>query len=332
MDTDLSRIERMLATFDEASNGDCPWAFTHRGGEFPLHVVVGAAVHGNEIGTLPAVVDLVIGLARGQIEFGGDLTVIIGNPEATLAGRRFIDADLNRSFGSNQAGPGDANSHGGRETLRAAELTPILTTADVFIDLHQTNGPTDRAFYIGPFRNDLWKWASALAGATTWVTRPPNATFSTEGMCADEFVRDLGRPGLTLEVGQAGFNTASDACTRSVLARLLDVASEVGRSATAVPGDPSRHPQLSFVSMTWAQAFDDQRLRLRDGITNFAPVAAGDLLSAPSSPSIIAPSDGLLLFPKYLDYDENGLLISPRPGEIVRIVAPLEEHPATLWG
>ena len=236
MGADLRSVEHLLDTFDElvGTDGEWPWAFSHRGGEFPLHVVLGAIVHGNENGTLPAVVDLVRGLTDGDIEFGGDLTVVLGNPDAARAGKRFLDTDLNRSFGPNI---GD-----GRERTRATEITPILRHADLFFDLHQTTEATDRPFYIGPFRDDLWRWASALAGATTWVTRAPDATFSSAGMCADEFVRDLGLPGLTLEVGQAGMNPESDACTRAVLDRLIDVATTVGRSGASLPGDPGDHP------------------------------------------------------------------------------------------
>ena len=325
MSDHLAEIESLLDTFDRLADGPdrCPWTFSHRGGEFPFHVVIGAIVHGNEIGTLPSVVDLARRLARGEIEFGGDLTVVLGNPDAALEGRRFLDTDLNRSFGTGRSGS--------REERRAAEMEPILSSADLFFDLHQTTEATDRPFYIGPFGDDLWRWASALGGASTWVTRPPGVGFSAAGMCADEFVRDLGRPGLTLEVGRAGMHPESDTCTQHVLEGLLAVASEVGRSGLTLPDKPDLDSDLSFVTMSWAQPFDDPRLRLREGITNFMPVSAGERLSASSSPSIIAPSDGLLLFPKYLDYDADGVIVSPPPGEIIRIVEPLPDHPSRMW-
>ena len=73
------------------------------------------------------------------------------------------------------------------------------------------------------------------------------------------------------------------------------------------------------------------RMRLRDGLVNFQPVAQGEVLSAPSTPEITAPCDGFLLFPKYPGYQADGSAIEPRPGEIVRIVAPLAQHPLDLW-
>ena len=90
-------------------------------------------------------------------------------------------------------------------------------------------------------------------------------------------------------------------------------------------------PELEFVETRWRCTFDDPHMRLRDGLVNFQPVAQGEVLSAPSTPEITAPCDGFLLFPKYPGYQADGSAIEPRPGEIVRIVAPLAQHPLDLW-
>ncbi|MFK7926784.1 MAG: succinylglutamate desuccinylase/aspartoacylase family protein, partial [Myxococcota bacterium] len=130
------------------------WHHHHDGGGHPLHVVIGAVVHGNEVGSLPALLELMTGLAEGSIKFGGKLTIFLGNPEASLADKRFLEADLNRVFIDD---PPD--NHEGR---RARQVKPILAAADLFLDLHQTILETDRAFYIFPFSEESWLWARAM--------------------------------------------------------------------------------------------------------------------------------------------------------------------------
>lgn len=302
---------------------DYPRHHHHDGGRHGLHVVLGAIVHGDEVGSLPAIVGLLDRLLHDQLRYGGKLTVFLGNPEASLAGRRFLESDLNRVFVDDPP-----NDHEGR---RAQELRPILGAADVFLDLHQTILPTDRPFYIFPWSVPGWQWARAIGGAQTWVTRPPTQSFSPGTCCADEYVRLRGLPGLTLELGHRGFCDQAAARATSAIDRLLAVADHVGTGVETLAGAATHAPDLDFVETRWRCPFDDPTLRLRPGLTNFAPVSAGEVLTAPGSPERIAPVSGLVLFPKYPDYTPDGRAVEPRPGEIVRIVAPLTEHPAVAW-
>jgi succinylglutamate desuccinylase len=322
----MTDVQGWLDRFD-AIRAAGPFAYArhhhHDGGRHDLHVVIGAIVHGDEVGSLPAIVGLMEQLLLGGATFGGRLTIFLGNPEAALAGRRFLENDLNRVFVD--APPDD---HEGR---RATEIRPILDAADVFLDLHQTILETDRPFYIFPWSIPGWQWARAIGGASTWVTRPPTQAFSPGTCCADEYVRLRGRPGITLELGERGFTPEADRRAAHAVRRLLKVADRVGGGTDTLAGAATHEPDLAFVETRWRAAFTDPHLRLRPGLTNFAPVQAGDRLSADGTPELLAPVDGLVLFPKYPDYADDGRVIEPRPGEIVRIVAPLAEHPAVAW-
>lgn len=295
----------------------------HAGGDHDLHLVIGCMIHGDETGSLPAVVKLIEALAHRELRYGGPLTVFVGNPEAGLQDRRFLEADLNRVFVDD---PPD--NHEGR---RARELQPMLDAADVFLDLHQTILPTDRPFYIFPWSVSGWQWARVIGGAQTWVTRPADAAFSTGTRCADEAVRLRGRPGLTLELGHKGLSAESEQRAWHALTRLLHAAERIGAGAQTLPGAATHHPDLRFVETRWRQPFDDATLRLRPGLTNFAPVARGELLSAADTPEIRSPHDGMVLFPKYPDYQPDGRVVEPRPGEIVRVITPLPTHPTQAW-
>jgi succinylglutamate desuccinylase len=318
-------LDALLDRFDQARVAG-PWDFPrhhhHPGGDHGLHVVVGCMIHGDEVGSLPAVVDLVEDLRAGRRAYGGPLTVFIGNAEAGARDRRFLEADLNRVFVHH---PPD--NHEGR---RARALKPLLDQADVFLDLHQTILHTDRPFWIFPWSPEGWRWARAIGVASTWVTRPPQASFSPGTCCADEYVRRLGRPGLTLELGPKGFHPVARDRATEALTRLLRVADHVGRGQ-ALETAAEAAPELTFLETRWRCAFDDPAMRLREGLVNFHPVGEGERLSAPGTPEILAPLDGLVLFPKYVERGADGRAHEPRPGEIVRIVAPVDGHPAQVW-
>jgi succinylglutamate desuccinylase len=304
-------------------SGD-PWVFAHSGGQHPFHVVIGSIIHGDEVGSLPAVIRLIEGIQAGTVRYGGRLTVFLGNPDAARAGRRFLEDDLNRVFVDD---PPD-----NLEGRRARALRPVLAAADVFLDLHQTIRETDRPFYIFPFTTPGWWWARAIGGAETWVTRSSGQAFTPGACCADEYVRLLGRPGLTLELGKRGFTADAEARAWKAVTGLLDLADAVAHQPGALQSRALAAPELLFVETRWRCAFTDPRLRLAPGWVNFQSVQAGQLLSLPGSPDLVAPVDGMLLFPKYPAYHEDGRVVEPRPGEIVRIVAPLSEHPVAVWG
>ncbi len=295
----------------------------HDGGRHRFHLVIGAIIHGNEVGSLPSVLSLIDSLNAGTVHFGGRLTIVLGNPEAALADKRFLDVDLNRVFVDDPPS--------GHESERARAIMPILDEADVFFDIHQTILESDRPFYTFPFSQPGWHWARAVGGASTWVTRAPGATFSAGTVNADEYVRMQNKPGLTLELGAMGFSNQADTVAAAALDRLLAVADAVGSGQATAADMAEQQPELNFVQTAWSQRFDQPTMRLRAGLYNFQAVSQGETLSAPDTPVITAPSDGMVLFPKYPDYDDDGAAVEPRPGEIVRTVEPLEQHPLEIW-
>lgn len=295
----------------------------HVGGRHDLHIAIGAIIHGNEVGSLPSVIALMEGLNDGSVTYGGRLTIVLGNPEAALADRRFLDVDLNRVFVDDPPP--------GHESNRSRELMPILDDVDVFFDIHQTILKSERPFYTFPFDRVGWHWARAVGGATTWVTRKPGQTFSDGTVNTDEYVRNQNKPGVTLELGAMGFSDQAEELATAAFTRLLTVADEVGSGRSTIDQLAEAQPELEFVGTSWIQQFTDPTMRLRPGLWNFHAVAEGETLSAEGTPEISAPCDGMVLFPKYPDYGDDGRAVEPRPGEIVRIVAPLDRHPLEIW-
>ena len=91
-----------------------------------------------------------------------------------------------------------------------------------------------------------------------------------------------------------------------------------------------RHEDLQFYTTTHLEPFSSPQHALRPGLINFQPVQAGEQVSADQSPEIRVPDTGMLLFPKYPDR-HDGRAIAPLPGQIFRLITPLQTHPVQLW-
>jgi succinylglutamate desuccinylase len=280
-------------------------------------------IHGDEVGSLPAAVRLVEGLSSGQLPYGGKATVFIGNPEAGLEDRRFLEADLNRVF---LADTGESH-----EAVRAREIMPILDRADLFIDFHQTILSTERPFYIFPWQPIGWRWARTLRSAEVWVTGDPGQAFSAGTRCADEYVRMLGKPGLTLELSKKGFDAEAERRAWQSMVDALRTVDSLFTGRTTLHESAMAKPELTFYHTVHREAFSSAELELRPGLTNFTSVQAGELLSSRESEDLAAPMGGHLLFPKYPPR-EHGRAVAPVPKEIYRVIRPVDEHPLVLWG
>lgn len=100
-----------------------------------FNVVINAGTHGDEqIGFFVANELKKLILKKGSLMF------TTGNEKACLLNKRFIDQDLNRSF------PG--NKNGNYEERRAAELLPLIKSADIVIDIHSTTSELKDALIV----------------------------------------------------------------------------------------------------------------------------------------------------------------------------------------
>jgi predicted deacylase len=256
-----------------------------------MHTVVGCLIHGNEHGTLPAAISLVEALNAGRVRPKGPVTVLIGNTEAALADKRFLEEDFNRVFTFDRPAAS-------LERKLAERVRPILDAADVFLDLHQTQTPTAQAFWTFPWSTEMGLWARALQAAKVALTRPAGQSFSAGTCCLDEYVRNRGKVGITVEVGYKGQDPAQSAHSYEVMTRLIAIVDRVasGQSLESIALEASEvraYKTADIVPAATAQH------RLRPGLGNWTPVQQGELLSATGAPELRASVEGFVLFPKY---------------------------------
>ena len=110
----------------------------------------------------------------------------------------------------------------------------------------------------------------------------------------------------------------------------LQTADEVHRGVS-IGELAKRKPDLSFLTTTFIEDFNDPEKALKPGLVNFQTIQRGMALHDRSSPPMHAPTDGVILFPKYPER-EGTTAKAPWPKEIYRLVSPMSAHPRSLWG
>lgn len=292
----------------------------------PFTVVIGSAIHGNETGSIPAVIAMMDDLSEDAAQLRARYFFILGNPEAIRLGTRFVERDLNRCFLLN-----DEKSLEGK---RALELSRILAQADLFVDYHQTNQPAAFPFFTFAYHEESYRWAALMKAAGHFVTRDMRVAFSTEGLCGDEWVRKRGKAAVTLELGKAGLSHEAYRITLASLQRIIGfVETQLDQGKRPAPPEPAPDQDLMCFEVSAKMPWPGDEAALKPGFENFQEVKAGEELgiSRPGE-SLHAATGGFLMFPKYPKRNASGQPVEAQGGDIVQIVRPLAKHPRLLWG
>lgn len=273
------------------------------------HVVLGFVIHGNEVGSLRAAVELQSELLATAPET--PVTLLLGNLDALTHGVRYLEEDFNRVFTFDRP----AKS---LERRRAERVRPILDHADYFLDFHQTGTPTRSAFWTMPWTRELGLWARAIGAAPRGLTRKSTQAFSPGLMCLDEYVRARGKLGITVELGERGVDPDQARSCLLASRRLIALTRQL-EGGTSLDMLASEMPRVSWLETAHVVSSEGGSRRLRPGLTNFTPVREGEELGADGSPSIPCPADGFALFPTYVENAEVA------PPELVRIAREIAD-------
>jgi succinylglutamate desuccinylase len=319
----MRTLEHYLETFKQHATPNLDiLLYQYDGGQSSYTIHISGIIHGNEVGSLPTLITLIEELEHGTILFGGKIHITLGNPEASRANRRFVDADLNRLFLKSQPLE-HIDTHEGQ---RARVLMPWLDECDCILDLHQTMLPSATPFYIFP-RTDLSiALAEAIGGSKSYIDATPSDEKPTY-QCADEYVWRQGKPALTLELGEMGFHAPAEKASAEAVHNLI-ATMEMLRNRKVLDNPQTMLQTLQELSTgplshyhtVHRQPYLNPSWILRPGLINFQTVQTGEYLNAKDTPELTAPCNGRLLFPKYPRRDEKGHVIETLPKELYRII------------
>ena len=240
-------------------------------------VVVSVGVHGDETGPIEVVAHVLDALSREPQALAVDLMVCVGNIDAIAAGKRFIDADLNRMFR-----PVRGSLAGAAEAARADTL--IAATSKFFegagpnrwhLDLHTAIRPSVYpTFAIVPDliaeqgKRALIGWlGQAAIGAI--IMNPQSA--GTYSYYSAEF---HGAAASTVELGRVGTLGQNDL---SLFADVHEALDDLLRGAA--PAAPKLEPHVFKVAQEIIKLSDGFNMAFDSSTQNFTALRQGDVIA-----------------------------------------------------
>lgn len=259
-------------------------------------VLVSVGVHGDETGPIEVVAHVLDALSQDAHALKVDLMVCVGNVDAIAAGKRFIDADLNRMFRAERGSLAEA-----AESARADQM--IAATVDFFadagpvrwhLDLHTAIRPSVYpTFAIVPDliadegKQELIRWlGQAAIGAI--IMNPQSA-----GTYSYYSAEHHGAAGTTVELGRVGTLGQNDL---SQFADVADALADLLRGAAPGPVKAEPHvfkvaQQIMKLSDGFSMAFDRQT-------QNFTPMQQGQTIATDGATVYtVQHAEELVVFP-----------------------------------
>ncbi|MDN4037358.1 succinylglutamate desuccinylase [Massilia sp. YIM B02443] len=261
-------------------------------------VLVSVGVHGDETGPIEMVAHLVEALSQSPAALAVDLMLCVGNIDAIRAGKRFVDADLNRMFRAQRGALAGTFEAGRADVLIDATRAFFEGSGPArwHFDLHTAIRPSHYPmFAIVPEliarsqRDELIAWlGEAAIGAI--IMNPESA--GTYSYFTSEH---LGAAGSTVELGKVGVLGQNDLAQFAAAARALD---RLLRGAPAQPAASA--PHVFDTAQSIIKLSDAFSMTVGRETWNFTALKKGDVIA----------SDGATVYT--VKHDEE-LVVFPNP-------------------
>ncbi|BEN54815.1 succinylglutamate desuccinylase [Serratia marcescens] len=259
-------------------------------------MVMSAGVHGNETAPIELLNQLVGDLLTGRLPLRVRLLVVLGNPAAMRAGKRYLHSDMNRMFGGRYR-----NFAASGETVRAQQLERALAAFfdgeqagrfhyDLHTAIRESRLPRFGIlpFQKRPYSEPMLKLLDAADLDALVVHSAPGGTFSHYSS------EHLNAASCTLELGKARPFGSNDLQQFAAIDRALRAAVSEG----ALPVRAADEIRVFRVIHSLIKHSEDFKLHLDDDTANFTELKPGMLLcEQPQEDYRVGQEGAWILFP-----------------------------------
>ncbi|WP_299996299.1 succinylglutamate desuccinylase [uncultured Cedecea sp.] len=259
-------------------------------------LLLSAGIHGNETAPVELLMPWVDDLLAGKVPVAWRLMIVLGNPAALAAQKRYLHSDLNRMFGGRwQAFPDSS------ETQRALLLEQLVTRfweqgqesrrwhLDMHTAIRESWHPRFGVlpFRESPYESDFLEWLGAAGLEALVFHQQPAGTFShftSEHFNASSCTLELGKARRFGENSLEDFSTTKDA--------LYALLAGVAVTGTHAP------PRYYRVTQQIIRTSDNFILHMSDDTQNFTAFARGTCLAQDGKEqSVVQKETEYVLFP-----------------------------------
>ncbi len=289
--------------------GPYPYTVSFDFGSSSKSIFICSAIHGDEVGSIPALLRVIDDIKSKKITYNGKITLALGNVEAIKIGKRFVEEDMNRIFGKT-----GLNTIDGR---RAEEISFLIASHDMLIDLHQTIGPTKSPFYVIRGSEENIQLSKILASAPLAIIAEEAEFNGTGRMTATAYASQKNTFAYTLELSQKGYSPQAESLAYETIVKTLHILSTRKMSDWALLAESA--PPLELISIQYSHEFTDPKMRLLPGFANGdfceKDTILGDVGDV-GDHKILAPFDGYIFFPKYPNRGTDQNATRPLPSHL----------------
>jgi succinylglutamate desuccinylase len=246
------------------------------GGAARPAVLVSVGVHGDETGPIEMVAYAVESLSREPQALAVDLMLCVGNIDAIAAGKRFIDADLNRMFRAERGSLAGTAEAARADAMIAATTAffdgagPVRWHLDLHTAIRASHYPM---FAVVPEliadqpRQALVGWLGQ-AGIGAVIMNPKSA-----GTYSYYTSEHHGAAGSTVELGRVGTLGQND------LSQFADVSAALGRLLRGEPAAAGIQPHVFKVAQEIVKLSDDFTMTFGRETQNFTALKHGEVIA-----------------------------------------------------
>lgn len=232
--------------------------------------------HGDEVIGLHVLTELALRIVEKRIIPHADIYFILANRAAYLENTRYINTDLNRSYGN-------------MDDPRAEQIKKIVKNCEYVVDFHQTIEPTPNPFFILPFSVESYRWLSQIAPSIPVISKGVSNKITT----LSSYVNSLGKKGVTLEVGANGVDIYQLEIGLQVAQNVIKFSIDNGLELNAL------RQKSPLYTIEYFQEYKRGKVVFTKDYNNFDYIEKDEVIANVDGQEIITPISGnILLYPK----------------------------------